>query len=97
MRINNWRLILILCLYNTQLSTSGDDPTAIGGDSAATGGEPAADVPQSSHSCSSLPTRAPDIAPLLKKFTSFSYQIASGMVCWVGGEMIAMLHGACTV
>ena len=56
-----------------------------GGDSKATGGDPAADVvkgPYSSHE-----NEAPaDIAPpLLTKFMSFCYQIASGMVCWVGG------------
>ena len=76
-------------------STTGDDPAATGGDPAATGGDPTATgddpattagdltatgVTQSSHSCSSVLTQAPDIAPLLKKFTSFSYQIASGMV-----------------
>ena len=60
---------------------SSGDPAAIGGDPTPTGGDPAAiGVIQGTHPDSSLPTRAPDVAPLIKKFTCFGYQITSGMV-----------------
>ena len=60
---------------------SSVDPTTTGGDPTATDGDPAAiGVIQGTHPDSSLPTRAPDVAPLIKKFTCFGYQITSGMV-----------------
>ena len=62
-------------------AATGGDPTATGGDPTATDGDPAAiGVMQGTHPDSSLPTRAPDVAPLIKKFTCFGYQITSGMV-----------------
>ena len=62
-------------------AATGGDPTATGGDPTATDGDPAAiGVIQGTHPDSSLPTRAPDVAPLIKKFTCFGYQITSGMV-----------------
>ena len=62
-------------------TATGGDPTATGGDLTATDGDPAAiGVIQGTHPDSSLPTRAPDVAPLIKKFTCFGYQITSGMV-----------------
>ena len=62
-------------------AATGHDPAATGGDPTATGGDPAATgIMQGTHPYSPLPTRAPDIAPLLNKFTCFGYQIASGMV-----------------
>ena len=62
-------------------AATGDDPTDTGGDLTATDGDPAAiGVIQDTHPDSSLPTRAPDVAPLIKKFTCFGYQITSGMV-----------------
>ena len=60
---------------------TGGDPTATGGDPTATGGDPdATGMMQGTHPYSSLPTRTPDVAPLLNKFTCFGYQIANGMV-----------------
>lgn len=53
---------------------SPDDLISSSGDPAATG------VLQGTHPESSLPAQAPDVAPFLNKFTSFGYQIASGMV-----------------
>ena len=62
-------------------TATGGDPAATGGDPTATGGDPAATgIMQGTHPYSPLPTRAPDVAPLLNKFTCFGYQIASGMV-----------------
>ena len=62
-------------------TATGGDPTATGGDPTPTGGDPAAiGVMQGTHPDSSLPTRTPDVAPLIKKFTCFGYQITSGMV-----------------
>ena len=60
---------------------SSGDPTATGGDPTATDGDPAAiGAIQGTHPDSALPTQAPDVAPLLNKFTSFGYQITIGMV-----------------
>ena len=56
------------------------DSSATGGNPTATGGKPTADVRQGSHYGASLLAPAPDITPYLKKFTTFCYQIASGMV-----------------
>ena len=63
------------------LAATGSDPTATGGDPTATDGDPAAiGAIQGAHPDSALPTQAPDVAPLLNKFTSFGYQITIGMV-----------------
>ena len=63
-----------------QLMQDGDFK-ATGSNQAANDEDPAATgMMQGTQSCSSLPTQAPDNAPPLKKFTSFCYQIASGMV-----------------
>ena len=57
-----------------------------------TGGDPTATgMTQSSCNCFSPLTQAPDIAPLHMKFTSFSYQIASGMVS-IGYAGITHVH-----
>ena len=73
-------------------AATGGDPASTGGDPASTGGDPAATGetrrPQSS---SSLSTQAPNVGPFLKKFTSFSYQIASGMV-----SSVLDWYGTCT-
>ena len=62
-----------------------------------TGGDPAATETQRRQSCSSFSTQAPDVGPFLKQFTSFSYQIASGMVSLVLQVMEHVLMITATV
>ena len=66
-------------------------------DPAATGGDPTATETQHRQSCSSFSTQAPDVGPFLKQFTSFSYQIASGMVSLVFHVMEHVLMITATV
>ena len=59
----------VLCIFSTQ-----------GGYSEAISDDQAADETLDSHSDSSRSNQAPNLTPFLKKFTTFCYQIASGMV-----------------